>query len=143
MQVVSGPMGHEMVHYQAPEPERVPEEMHRFISWVNAEDEIDPVIKAGIAHLWFVSIHPFDDGNGRITRAITDMLLARSEHSSKRFYSMSNEMKIMQKDYYNVLEKTQKGDGDITEWLLWFLDCFRKALTSTEETLSSILAKSS
>lgn len=142
MQVVSGPMGHETVHYEAPEPERVPEEMHRFISWVNTEDEIDPVIKAGIAHLWFVSIHPFDDGNGRITRAITDMLLARSEHSSKRFYSMSNEMKIMQKDYYNVLEKTQKGDGDITEWLLWFLDCFGKALASTEETLSSVIAKS-
>ena len=142
MQVVSGPMGHETVHYEAPEPERVPEEMYRFISWVNTEDEIDPVIKAGIAHLWFISIHPFGDGNGRITRAITDMLLARSEHSSKRFYSMSNEMKIMQKDYYNVLEKTQKGDGDITEWLLWFLDCFGKALASTEETLSSVIAKS-
>lgn len=100
MQVVYGPMGHETVHYEAPEPERIPEEMHMFISWVNTENEMDPVIKAGIAHLWFVSIHPFDDGNGRLTRAITDMLLARSEHSSKRFYSMSNEMKIMQKDYY-------------------------------------------
>ncbi len=142
MQVVSGPMGHETVHYEAPAPERVPDEMCRFINWVNEENEIDPVIKAGIAHLWFVSIHPFDDGNGRITRAITDMLLSRSEHSSKRFYSMSSEMKIMQKDYYNVLEKTQKGDGDITEWLLWFLDCFWKAIASTQATLSSVLAKS-
>ena len=141
MQVVSGPMGHEKVHYEAPGPERVPEEMHRFIDWVNADNGIDPVLKAGIAHLWFVSIHPFDDGNGRITRAITDMMLARSEHSSKRFYSMSNEMKILQKEYYDVLEKTQKGDGDITAWLIWFLDCFDRALSSTEETLASVLAK--
>lgn len=141
MQVVSGPMGHEIVHYEAPTPERVPEEMHRFIDWVNAHDNTDPVLRAGIAHLWFVSIHPFDDGNGRITRAITDMLLARSEHSGKRFYSMSNEMKILQKEYYDVLEKTQKGDGDITAWLLWFLDCFDRALSSTEETLASVLAK--
>ena len=142
MQVVSGPMGHEIVHYEAPKPERVPEEMHRFIDWVNADNGTDPVLKAGIAHLWFVSIHPFDDGNGRITRAITDMLLARSEHSAKRFYSMSNEMKILQKEYYDVLEKTQNGDGDITAWLLWFLDCFDRALSSTEETLASVLAKS-
>ena len=141
MQVVSGPMGHEKVHYEAPKPERIPEEMHRFIDWVNTDNGIDPVLKAGIAHLWFVSIHPFDDGNGRITRAITDMLLARSEHSAKRFYSMSNEMKILQKEYYDVLEKTQKGDGDITAWLLWFLDCFDRALSSTEETLASVLAK--
>ena len=119
----------------------VPEEMHRFIYWVNADNGTDPVLKAGIAHLWFVSIHPFDDGNGRITRAITDMLLARSEHSAKRFYSMSNEMKILQKEYYDVLEKTQKGDGEITAWLLWFLDCFDRALSSTEETLASVLAK--
>lgn len=141
MQVVSGPMGHEKVHYEAPKPERVAEEMHRFIDWANADNGIDPVLKAGIAHLWFVSIHPFDDGNGRITRAITDMLLARSEHSAKRFYSMSNEIKILQKEYYDVLEKTQKGDGDITAWLLWFLDCFDRALSSTEETLASVLAK--
>lgn len=141
MQVVSGPMGHEKVHYEAPKPERVPEEMQRFISWVNTDDGTDPVLKAGIAHLWFVSIHPFDDGSGRITRAITDMLLARSEHSAKRFYSMSNEMKILQKEYYDVLEKTQKGDGDITSWIIWFLDCFDRALSSTEETLASVLAK--
>lgn len=141
MQVVSGPMGHERVHYEAPKPERVPEEMHRFIDWVNTDNGTDPVLKAGIAHLWFVSIHPFDDGNGRITRAITDMLLARSEHSAKRFYSMSNEMKILQKEYYDVLEKTQISEGDITAWLLWFLDCFDRALDSTEKTLASVLAK--
>lgn len=141
MQVVSGPMGHEIVHYEAPKAERVPEEMHRFINWVNKDDGTDAVVKAGIAHLWFVSIHPFDDGNGRITRAITDMLLARSEHSSKRFYSMSNEMKVNQKDYYDVLERTQRGDGNITEWLLWFLNCLDHALAETENTLSSVLEK--
>ena len=108
MQVVSGPMGHEKVHYEAPKPERIPEEMHRFIDWVNTDTGTDPVLKAGIAHLWFVSIHPFDDGNGRITRAITDMLLARSDHSSKRFYSMSNEMMILQKEYYEAVEAPEK-----------------------------------
>ena len=142
MQVVSGPMGYEKVHYEAPEPGRVTEEMRRFIDWVNTESALDPVLKAGIAHIWFVSIHPFDDGNGRITRALTDMLLARSEKSSKRFYSMSNEMELQQNEYYDILERTQRGDGDITEWLLWFLDCFGKALSSTEDTLSAVLAKS-
>ena len=142
MQVVSGPMGYEKVHYEAPEPWRVPEEMRRFIDWVNTESALDAVLKAGIAHIWFVSIHPFDDGNGRITRALTDMLLARSEKSPKRFYSMSNEMKLQQNEYYDILESTQRGDGDITEWILWFLDCFGKALSSTEDTLSAVLAKS-
>ena len=123
MQVVSGAMGREKVHYQAPSPEKVPEEMKRFIQWVNTEEDIDEVIKAAIVHLWFVSIHPFDDGNGRITRALTDMMLARSENTGKRFYSMSAEIKLMQKEYYEILERTQKGDGDITEWLLWFLKC--------------------
>jgi len=141
MQVVSGPMGQEKLHYEAPKPELVPEEMHRLINWVNDDNFTDPVLKAGIAHIWFVSIHPFDDGNGRISRAMTEMLLARSEHSAKRFYSMSNEMKILQKEYYDILERTQKSDGDITDWLLWFLDCFDRALSSTEETLASVLAK--
>lgn len=141
MQVVSGAMGHERIHYQAPAPERVPEEMRRFIEWINTPPDTDAIIKAGIAHLWFVSIHPFDDGNGRITRALTDMLLARSEHSSRRFYSMSAEIKLMQKEYYDVLERTQKGDGDITEWLLWFLRCLQKALESTECTLSAVVDK--
>lgn len=141
MQVVSGAMGKEKVHYQAPSAQRVPAEMERFIAWVNNEEDIDAVLKAAIAHLWFVSIHPFDDGNGRITRALTDMLLARSENCSKRFYSFSAEIKAMQKEYYEVLERTQRGDGDITEWLLWFLRCFNQALDSTEKTLSSVMRK--
>lgn len=141
MQVVSGPMGKERVHYQAPSADRVPAEMERFIDWVNNNEDIDCVLKAAIAHLWFVSIHPFDDGNGRITRALTDMLLARSEKCSKRFYSMSAEIKVLQKEYYDVLERTQHGDGEITEWLLWFLGCFEQALDSTQGTLSSVMRK--
>ncbi len=141
MQVVSGAMGMERVHYQAPSADRVPMEMERFISWVNGTEDIDAVLKAAIAHLWFVSIHPFDDGNGRIARALTDMLLARSENSGKRFYSISAEMKLLQKEYYEVLERTQHGDGDITDWLLWFLHCFEQALNATEDALSSVLRK--
>ena len=141
MQVVSGAMGKEKVHYQAPSADCVPAEMGRFIDWVNNNEEIDGVLKAAIAHLWFVSIHPFDDGNGRITRALTDMLLARSEKCSKRFYSMSAEIRVLQKEYYDVLERTQHGDGEITEWLLWFLGCFEQALDSTQNTLSSVMRK--
>lgn len=141
MQVVSGAMGKEKVHYQAPSADRLPEEMERFISWINANEPIDAVLKAAIAHLWFVSIHPFDDGNGRIARALTDMMLARSEKCSKRFYSISAEMKIMQKEYYEILELTQHSDGDITEWILWFLHCLDLALDSTESALSSVLRK--
>lgn len=141
MQVVSGAMGKEKVHYQAPSADRVPAEMGRFIDWVNNNEEIDGVLKAAIAHLWFVSIHPFDDGNGRITRALTDMLLARSEKCSKRFYSMSAEIRVLQKEYYDVLERTQHGDGEITEWLLWFLGCFEQALDSTQDTLSLVMRK--
>ena len=141
MQVVSGAMGKEKVHYEAPKPERLAEEMERFISWVNAESEVDEVVKAAITHLWFVTIHPFDDGNGRKARALTDMMLARSERTSKRFYSMAAEIKLMRSEYYEVLERTQRGDGDITEWLLWFLRCFDAALDSTEENLSAVLAR--
>lgn len=142
MQVVSGAMGREKVHYEAPAPERVPEEMARFIAWLNENNaSLDPVLKAGIAHLWLVSIHPFDDGNGRITRAITEMLLCRADGSGKRFYSMSYQISLEKNKYYDVLEKTQKGNGDITEWLLWFLDCLDKAIESTTETLSSVLSK--
>ena len=141
MQVVSGAMGKEKIHYQAPSADRVPVEMERFISWINNDGNTDAVLKAAIAHLWFVSIHPFDDGNGRIARALTDMLLARSENCAKRFYSTSAEMKLLQKDYYGILERTQHGDGDITEWLLWFLNCFELALNSTEVTLSSVFRK--
>lgn len=141
MQVISGAMGKERVHYQAPKPERVTEEITMFIKWFNEQTELDGVLKAAIAHLWFVSIHPFDDGNGRIARAITDMQLARSENCSRRFYSMSTEIKLMQKEYYELLERTQKGDGNITEWIVWFLNCFEKALASTEPILSSVLEK--
>lgn len=141
MQVVSGAMGKEKIHYQAPSAKRVPVEMERFISWVNSDEPIDAVLKAAVAHLWFISIHPFDDGNGRIARALTDMLLARSEKTGKRFYSISAEIKLLQKEYYEVLERTQHGDGDITEWILWFLDCFEQALNSAENTLSSVLRK--
>lgn len=142
IQVVSGAMGREKVHYEAPAPERVPEEMARFITWLNENNaSLDPVLKAGIAHLWLVSIHPFDDGNGRITRAITEMLLCRADGSGKRFYSMSYQISLEKNKYYDVLEKTQKGNGDITEWLLWFLDCLDKAIESTTETLSSVLSK--
>ena len=141
MQVVSGAMGMERVHYQAPSADRVPREMERFISWVNSGENMDAVLKAAIAHLWFVSIHPFDDGNGRIARALTDMLLARSENCSKRFYSLSAEMKVLQKEYYEVLERVQHGDGDITEWLLWFMHCFELALEATEGVWSSVLRK--
>ena len=142
MQVVSGAMGREKVHYEAPAPERVSDEMARFIAWLNEDNPaLDPVLKAGIAHLWLVSIHPFDDGNGRITRAVTEMLLCRADGTGKRFYSMSNQINLDKNKYYDVLEKTQKGNGDITEWLLWFLDCLDKAIESTAETLSSVLSK--
>lgn len=141
MQVVSGAMGKEKVHYQAPSAERVPAEMERFIAWVNDNEDVDAVLKAAIAHLWLVSIHPFDDGNGRISRALTEMLLARSENCGKRFYSISAEIKAMQKEYYEVLERTQHGDGDITDWLVWFLKCFERALDSTDETVSLVMRK--
>lgn len=141
MQVVSGPMGLETVHYQAPAPKRVPTEMSRFIEWCNGSDPIDPVLKAAIAHLWFVVIHPFDDGNGRIARALTELLLSRADETAKRFYSMSNQIQLDKKRYYEILESTQKEDGDITEWLSWFLECLDRSLKATDETLASVLAK--
>ena len=141
MQVVSGPMGKEKVHYKAPAPERVPEEMARLLEWINAEGNVEPVLKAAIAHLWFVSIHPFDDGNGRIARAITDMLLAKAENSKQRFYSMSNAVFNHRKAYYDKLEDVQHGDGNITDWLLWFLDRLSEALSGTEATLVSVMRK--
>ena len=141
MQVVSGPMGRETVHYEAPGPERVPREMARFIRWVNGETGVDEVLKAGIAHLWFVTIHPFDDGNGRIARAVAEMLLARSEGTGNRFYSVSNEIAKRKNEYYDVLERAQKGDGDVTEWLLWFLGRFGNAIDSAESVTRTVLAK--
>jgi len=141
MQVVSGPLGKEKVHFQAPASDRIEPEMERFLDWFETEDETDLVLKAAIAHLWFVTIHPFEDGNGRITRAITDMILARSDKSIRRFYSMSAQIRAERKQYYEKLEKTQKGNSDITEWILWFLQCLINAIDSTEVTLSKILHK--
>jgi Fic family protein len=141
MQVVSGPLGKEKVHFQAPSSDRIEPEMKKFMDWFEKEHDIDLVLKAAIAHLWFVTIHPFDDGNGRITRALTDMLLARSDKSMRRFYSMSAQIKVERKQYYENLEMTQKGNSDITEWILWFLECLIHAIQSTDETLSNILYK--
>jgi Fic family protein len=140
MQVISGPFGHERVHYEAPEAAKLDKEMKNFIDWFNTS-EIDPVLKAGIAHLWFVTIHPFDDGNGRIARAIADMALARSENSSQRFYSMSAQIKQEQNAYYKILESTQKDELDITPWLQWFLDCLDRAFDGAETILASVLKK--
>jgi Fic family protein len=141
MQVVSGAMGKEKLHFQAPDSSLVENEMNLFLDWFNNNKETDLVIKAAIAHLWFVSIHPFDDGNGRITRAITDMLLAQSDNSTQRFYSMSAQIRIERKQYYEMLEKTQKGNLGITEWISWFLICLINALKSTDSILTGVLFK--
>ncbi len=141
MQVVSGPLGREKVHFEAPESGRLPAEMTAFINWFNKPADMDMVLKAAIAHLWFVTIHPFDDGNGRIARALTDLLLTRSDRSVQRFYSMSAQIQRERKLYYDILEKTQRGDLDITEWLTWFLSCLERALTSAGHTLTSVLNK--
>lgn len=141
MQVVSGPMGKEKIHYLAPDPERVEKEMDRFLEWFNAELKQDAVLKAAIAHFWFIIIHPFDDGNSRIARALSDMLIARSEGSSQRFYSLSNQILTEKKGYYSILQKVQYSDGDITEWLVWFLNCLYYALETTEITTSKVLQK--
>jgi Fic family protein len=141
MQVISGAIGREKVHFQAPAAARVRSEMQAFLDWFNADAQIDAVLKAALAHLWFVTIHPFDDGNGRIARAISDMALARSEATSQRFYSMSAQIRIERKAYYDILEKTQKGDLDVTAWLEWFLTCLGRAFEGAEATLSSIMAK--
>ncbi len=141
MQVVSGPYGREKVHYQAPAAERLVEEMNAFFTWFEGPADCDAVIKAALAHLWFVTIHPFDDGNGRIARAIADIALARSEDSPQRFYSMSAEIQLRRKGYYDILERTQKGDLDVTDWLAWFLACLDGAITRSEKELQHVLQK--
>lgn len=141
MQVVSGPMGKEKVHFQAPSPVVVKEEMDTFLDWFSQETKIDGVLKAAIAHFWFIIIHPFDDGNGRIARAMTDMLLARSEGNSQRFYSFSNQILLEKKAYYEILQKAQHSPGDITEWLDWFLNCLHRALMNTDVTFKRVLQK--
>jgi len=141
MQVVSGAIGKEKVHYEAPAAELLADEMKKMLHWFNAETNTDPVIKAAIAHLWFVTVHPFDDGNGRIARAIADMQLARADKTAQRFYSMSAQIRKERNAYYDILEQTQKNDLDITEWLRWFLECMGRALTASDDILASVLRK--
>ncbi len=141
MQVVSGAIGKERVHYQAPPADRLSAEMSQFLEWFNDSGTIDPVLKAAEAHLWFVTIHPFDDGNGRIARAIADLALARSEQSPNRFYSMSAQIRLERGDYYGILEQTQKGSLDITAWMRWFLGCLDRAFDGAEATLGHVLRK--
>lgn len=141
MQVVSGPFGHERVHFTAPDAERLDIEMQAFIDWFNRPLAVDPVLKAGIAHFWFVTIHPFDDGNGRIARAIADMSLARADGTKDRFYSMSSQIAAERKQYYQELEFAQRGDLNVTRWLAWFLDCLDRALDSADDILSAVLRK--
>lgn len=142
MQVVSGPMGKEKIHFEALAPEEVKENMDIFLNWFNNESKIDSVLKAAIAHFWFIIIHPFDDGNGRIARALSDLLLALSDDSSQRYYSLSSQILVERKDYYEILKKVQHSSGDITEWLVWFLNCLFRALKTTEETMQKVLYKS-
>lgn len=139
MQVVSGPVGQERVHFEAPAAIRLEQEMKAFLDWFNADDDTDPVLRAGMAHLWFVTIHPFDDGNGRIARAIADMILARSEDSSQRFYSMSAQIRNERDIYYDRLEQAQRGTLDITSYLQWFLACLHRAFDSVDGTLGTVL----
>jgi len=141
MQVVSGPIGKEKVHFEAPDADRLEKEMQAFLKWFGNGDDIDPVIKAGIAHLWFVTIHPFEDGNGRIARAIGDMALARADGTQDRFYSLSSQIEAERKHYYAQLEKQQRATPDITDWLSWFLDCLGRAISNAETTLGNVLFK--
>jgi len=141
MQVVSGPIGHEKVHFEAPAAKRLKSEMAKFINWANKQSDIDPVLRSALAHLWFVTIHPFDDGNGRIARAIADWALAQSENSSQRFYSMSSQIRLERNDYYDILKETQKGTLDVTEWMEWFLDCLDRAIAGTESSLAGVFRK--
>jgi len=141
MQVVSGAIGKEKVHYEAPDAAGIDKEMTVFLDWFNTVQDMDPVLKAAIAHLWFVTIHPFEDGNGRIARAIADMQLARADDSPQRFYSMSSQIRKERNDYYDTLEKTQKGNMDITAWLEWFLKCLDRALLATGDILANVIEK--
>jgi Fic family protein len=141
MQVVSGPIGREKVHFEAPGAERLESEMARFLEWFNSPPVIDPVLKAGIAHFWFVTIHPFEDGNGRIARAIGDIALSQADDTNDRFYSLSSQIEAERKEYYLQLEAAQRGDLDITRWLSWFLGCLDRAIGNAEKTLAAVLHK--
>ena len=141
MDVISVSVGKEHVHFEAPAAPRLAREMRAFLDWFNARADIDPVLKAGLAHLWFVTIHPFDDGNGRMARAIADMALARSENTPQRFYSMSAQIREQRNAYYDILEETQKGTMDVTPWMDWFLQCLGRAIDGAQSILGSVLAK--
>jgi len=141
MQVISGPIGREKVHYEAPPATRVPDEIEKFLRWFENPRDTDPLLIAGLAHLWFVTIHPFEDGNGRIARAIADMALARSEKTGQRFYSMSAQIRRENKEYYDLLEWTQKGELDVTRWQDWFLNCLLRAIEGADEMLGVVLNK--
>ena len=141
MQVVSGPAGRETVHFEAPGSEDLEQEMTAFLAWFETDDEFDPVLKAGIAHLWFLTLHPFEDGNGRIGRAIADMALARADGMADRYYSLSTQIESERNDYYDQLERQQRGTPDITNWLQWFVDCLGRAVASAEKSLSRVLYK--
>jgi Fic family protein len=141
MQVVSGPMGRNRVHFEAPATGRLTREMGDFLEWFNQPAGMDEVLKAGLAHLWFVTVHPFDDGNGRIARAIADMALARSENSPQRFYSMSAQIRQERAAYYGILEQTQKGTLDVTAWMEWFIGCLGRAIDGSQKALGAVLSK--
>jgi Fic family protein len=141
MQVVSGPIGRERVHFEAPPAERVPTEMAGFIEWCNAEDDVDPVLRAAVAHFLFVTIHPFEDGNGRLARALADLFLARADGCPERFYSMSTRIEAERKDYYRILERTQRGGLDITPWMTWFVGCLERAIDQADSLTSGVLRK--
>ena len=141
MQVVSGPMGRERVHYEAPPTLRLGQEIEGFLTWFESPERFDPVLKAAVAHLWFVTLHPFDDGNGRIARALAELALARSEQSTQRYYSMSAQIRKERSAYYDILEVTQQGDLDLTPWMTWFLTCLERAIDQAEITLGAVLAK--
>jgi Fic family protein len=141
MQVVSGPIGQEKIHFEAPSADRLDHEMNTFLTWMNSETDLDPLLKAGIAHLWFVTLHPFEDGNGRIGRAIVDMLLARADGVPERFYSVSTQIEAERKEYYLQLEQQQRHSTDITMWLGWFLDCLGRAISTAETPLEQVLFK--
>ncbi|MDE2150199.1 MAG: Fic family protein [Gammaproteobacteria bacterium] len=141
MQVVSGPVGRRRVHYEAPPAERLEAETSRFLDWIDGKTGEPPLVKAGLAHLWFVTLHPFDDGNGRIARAIGDLLLARADGNPQRFYSLSAQIQRERKAYYDILERTQKGTVEVTEWLAWFLDVLHRAVDQAQHTLDAVLAK--
>jgi Fic family protein len=141
MQIVSGAMGKEKVHYEAIPASRILEEMETFLEWFNDKSPMDPVLKAAVAHFWFIIIHPFDDGNGRIARALSDLMLSRADKTHERYYSMSSQILIERKKYYSTLQNTQHSNGDITPWIEWFLQCLKNALLSTETSLQKVLRK--